>query len=99
MIQPKHGTRPDQDILLAWREGLAEAGPSRYFKQQFLQREDALPPRFAARYDKLTRFPRSMRRCLQLYWKRSLAVALLLALGQTPALAASDQRERNLHPH
>src|SRR5829696_8677594 len=60
------------------------------FKQQCLQPEPDLLPSFADHYEKLKALPRRMRRSLQRQWKRSLAgVALLLALGQTPALAAT----------
>ncbi len=47
-------------------------------------------PRFAAYYDTLQHLPRRLRRSLQRQWKQSLAgVALLLTLGQAPALAAT----------
>jgi hypothetical protein len=50
---------------------------------------EALFPRFARHYQALARLPRRTRRALQRQWKRSLgALALLLALGQAPALAA-----------
>lgn len=51
---------------------------------------EALFPRFARYYERLTRLPRRTRRALQRQWKQSLSVlALLLALGQAPALAAT----------
>lgn len=51
---------------------------------------EALFPRFARYYEELTRLPRKLRRQLQRRWKRSLpAIALMLALGQAPALAAN----------
>ena len=57
--------------------GLAAAGP-------------ALWPRFAGCYQGLTRLPRRLRRALQRRWRRSLGgIALLCALGQAPALAAT----------
>ena len=57
--------------------GLAAAGP-------------ALWPRFAGYYQGLTRLPRRLRRALQRRWRRSLGgIALLCALGQAPALAAT----------
>ncbi len=57
--------------------GLQAAGP-------------ALWPRFAGYYRGLTRLPRRLRRDLQRRWRRSLGgIALLLALGQAPALAAT----------
>ncbi|MGQ0593866.1 MAG: choice-of-anchor Q domain-containing protein [Gammaproteobacteria bacterium] len=49
----------------------------------------ALLPRYARYYVALSRLPRRARRALQRRWRRSLAaIALLLALGQGPALAA-----------
>lgn len=52
-------------------------------------RED-LYPHFARYHEYLRRLPRRARRALQRQWKRSLsAIALLLALGQLPALAAT----------
>jgi hypothetical protein len=60
------------------------------FKQQCLQPEPDLLPSFADHYEKLKALPRRMRRSLQRQWKRSLAgVALLMALGQAPAIAAT----------
>jgi len=57
--------------------GLAAAGP-------------ALWPRFAGYYQGLARLPRRLRRALQRRWRRSLAgIALLCALGQARALAAT----------
>src|SRR5215207_2071539 len=59
------------------------AAPTRSFDQ-------ALLSQFAEHYEKLKALPRRMRRSFQRQWKRSLAgVALLLALGQAPALAAT----------
>ncbi len=50
----------------------------------------ALWPRFAGYYQGLTRLPRRLRRALQRRWRRSLGgIALLCALGQAPALAAT----------
>jgi hypothetical protein len=55
-----------------------------------LQRESDLLPRFAAHYQQLKALRRRVRRSLQRQWKRSLAgLALLIALGQGPALAAT----------
>jgi hypothetical protein len=49
-----------------------------------------LPPRFEEYHLCLRSLPRKVRRSLQRKWKRSLAgIALLLALGQAPALAAT----------
>jgi hypothetical protein len=87
MVSQEH-CRTNHEILSAWREGLATH--SRLHKQRLLLKEAELLPCFAAHYEKLRALPRRMRRSLQRQWKQSLAgVALLLALGQTPALAAT----------
>ncbi len=49
-----------------------------------------LGPRFVGHWRRLRALPRRTRRSLQRRWKRSLAaIALLMALGQLPALAAT----------
>src|SRR5829696_4266120 len=79
----------DQATLSAWQAEL-EASNNPSIKQQCLQREPELLPRFAAHYQQLKTLRRRVRRSLQRQWKRSLAgVALLLALGQAPLLAAT----------
>ena len=79
----------DYAILSAWQEQLTATHDSS-LNQQFLQREPDLLPRFAAHYQQLKALRRRVRRSLQRQWKRSLAgVALLIALGQAPALAAT----------
>src|SRR5215208_7308645 len=79
----------DQALLSAWQAELEAAGDAT-LKQQCLQREPDLLPQFAEHYEKLKALPRRMRRSFQRQWKRSLAgVALLIALGQAPALAAT----------
>src|SRR5215208_3701057 len=79
----------DQATLSAWQAEL-EASNNPSIKQQCLQREPELLPRFAAHYQQLKTLRRRVRRSLQRQWKRSLAgVALLIALGQAPALAAT----------
>jgi hypothetical protein len=79
----------DQTILSAWQDELkATRDPS--IKQQCLQRERELLPRFAEHYQHLKALRRRVRRSLQRQWKRSLAgVALILALGQAPLLATT----------
>jgi parallel beta helix pectate lyase-like protein len=68
--------------------------------QEELERTAALPgfavagralwSRFARYFQGLTRLPRRLRRALQRRWRRSLGgIALLCALGQAPALAAT----------
>ncbi len=79
----------DQAISSAWQNELA-ATYNRSLKQKLSQREGELQHRFAEHYEKLRSLPRRMRRSLQRQWKRSLAgLALLMALGQAPALAAT----------
>ncbi len=79
----------DQTILSAWRQGLSEASKDAAFKQ-LLQQQGELLPCFVDHYQRLRALPRSMRRALQRQWRRSLAgLALLLVLGQAPALAAT----------
>jgi hypothetical protein len=79
----------DQALLSAWQAELkATRNPS--MKQQCSQREPELLPRFSEHYQQLKALRRRVRRGLQRQWKRSLAgLALLLALGQAPALAAT----------
>jgi hypothetical protein len=49
-----------------------------------------LPPRFDEYYLQLQVLPRRIRRALQRQWRRSLAgIALMLALGMAPTLAAT----------
>jgi hypothetical protein len=78
-----------QALLSAWQDEL-QATRNLSLKQQLSHREGELRPRFAAHYQQLRALRRRVRRSLQRQWKRSLAgVALLLALGQAPALAAT----------
>src|SRR5215211_4296275 len=79
----------DPTILSAWQEELnATRDPS--IQQQCLQRGPDLLPQFAAHYQQLKALRRRVRRSLQRQWKQSLAgLALLIALGQAPALAAT----------
>ena len=79
----------DQALLSAWQDEL-KATPNPIIKEQCLQQEPDLLPRFAEHYQQRKALRRRMRRSLQRQWKRSLAgVALLIALGQAPALAAT----------
>ncbi|HKH19584.1 MAG TPA: hypothetical protein VKB53_01515, partial [Gammaproteobacteria bacterium] len=88
-MNQESGRTFDQALLSVWQDELkAIHNPS--IKQQCLEREPDLLPRFAAQYQELKTLRRRMRRGLQRQWKRSLAgVALLVALGQAPALAAT----------
>ena len=86
MPNPDTSSPADPQVLTAFQKelaraaalpGLAPAGP-------------ALWPRFAGYYQGLARLPRRLRRALQRRWRRSLGgIALLCALGQAPALAAT----------
>lgn len=80
----------DSIILSAWREQIAQAVRTPGLPHILARQEQALLPRFAGYYLKLYSLPRKMRRGLQRQWKQSLAgLALLLTLGQAPALAAT----------
>jgi len=80
----------DQSSLCVWRQQVIQASEGSNVKQQLLLQETELLPRFTDHYETLKALPRRMRRALQRQWQRSLAgVALLLALGQAPAMAAT----------
>src|SRR5680860_267340 len=89
--QRKTGNNIHYDrVLSAWREQVTTTANGPDLKQRLVHQERELLPRFAAQYSKLSVLPRTARRAMQRQWKRSLAgVALLLALGQTPAMAAT----------
>jgi hypothetical protein len=91
-MQPQASISPytDHTVLVAWRQGIAEASKTPDLKHRLRQRERELLPRFAEHYGKLKALPRRMRRRLQRQWRKSLAgIALVLALGMQPALAAT----------
>lgn len=80
----------DGSVLTAWQEGVTEAAQSSDSRHQLLRRERELLPQFTEHYNKLKSLPRRARRAMQKKWKKSLAgVALLLALGGSPAVAAT----------
>jgi hypothetical protein len=85
----KPAPRPES-LLGAWHTQVAEtAAWTPWLVQDLIRRKSELLPKFAAYYQQLHALPRRVRRMLQGQWKRSLAgVALLLALGNEPALAA-----------
>jgi hypothetical protein len=88
----------DQTVLSVWQDEL-KATRNPIIKEQCLQQEPELLPRFAAHYQQLKALRRRMRRSLQRQWKRSLAsVALLIALGQAPALATTVNVGGNYTP-
>ena len=77
-------------VQAAWQAQLAAAGQRPGLRWTLLRQRHELLPRFAAYYTQLEALPRRLRRHLQRRCKQSLAgVALLLALGQAPALAAT----------
>jgi hypothetical protein len=83
------GSTLNQAALSAWHDEL-NAAHDESLKQQLAQSKSELLPRFTEHYQALKSLRRSVRRALQRHWKRSLAgVALLLALGVTPAFAAT----------
>jgi hypothetical protein len=79
-------------VRTAWRAHLAAAGQRPGQRARLLRQQAVLLPRFAAAYGQLQALPRPQRRRLFRRLKQSLAsLALLLALGQAPALAATMQ--------
>lgn len=89
-MRQAHSNVSERSILSTWREGLAQAVRNPILQQTLLRRQRELLPRFAEHYIELKTLPRRERRSLQRRCKQSLpGVALLLALGQAPALAAT----------
>ena len=77
-------------VRAAWQEQIAAARQRPGLLPEIMRRRDELLPRFAAYYTHLRALPRRVRRALQRQWRLPLAgVALMLALGQSPALAAT----------
>lgn len=86
MTEQKPTPPSDPEILAAFREELARVSKS----LDLLSAGPAVWPRFTGYYRGLARLPRRVRRALQRRWRRSLgSLALLCALGQAPALAAT----------
>jgi hypothetical protein len=90
-VHPFSKTHEDQSIFHAWREGVSQAAKQLPLKPPLLAAQaPELLPRFSAHYQRLKTLSRPVRRRLQRQWKRSLAgIALLMALGAQPALAAT----------
>src|SRR5437867_12137564 len=79
----------DARVRAAWQTQVAAARQTPGLLPTLLQRRQDLLPRFAGYYAQLQALPRRTRRGLQRQLRATLAgVALLLALGQGPALAA-----------
>ena len=86
MLDPYPSPRSDPEVLTRFQEELARAAAL----PRFASVGPVLWPRFVGYYERLARLPRKARRALQRRWRRSLAgLALLWALGQAPALAAT----------
>ncbi len=86
MLNPNPSPHSDPEVLTRFQEELARAAAM----PGLAPPGPALWPRFAGYYQELARLPRKARRALQRRWRRSLGgLALLLALGQAPALAAT----------
>jgi hypothetical protein len=79
-------------VRAAWHAQLAAAGQRPGLRATLLRQQAELLPRFAAAYRQLQALPRAQRHRLLRRLRQSLAsLALLLALGQAPALAATIQ--------
>src|SRR5688572_25867017 len=77
-------------IRPAWQTQVALPLNTSSLLPEIMHRSDELLPRFAAYYTHLRALPRRVRRALQRQWRLPLAgVALMLALEQTPGLAAT----------
>ena len=74
----------------AWQTPLAAAGTLPGLVPALVRHRHKLFPRFTAYDTQLRALPRRVRRALQRQWRLPLAgIALMLALGQSPALAAT----------
>ena len=90
-MQPHRGLQSSiRYVRAAWQEQMAAARQRPGLLPELVRRRDELLPRFAAYYTYLRALPRRARRALQRQWRMPLAgVALMLALGQSPGLAAT----------
>jgi hypothetical protein len=80
----------ESDVVAAWQEQIAAARQRPGLLPELTRRSDELLPRFAAYYTYLKALPHRVRKALQRQWRMPLAgVALMLALGQSPGLAAT----------
>ena len=80
----------DAHVRAAWQEQIAAARRTPGLLPEITRRREELLHRFTAYYIQLRALPRRVRRALQRQWHLPLAgVALMLALGQSPALAAT----------
>nr|MDQ3566132.1 hypothetical protein [Pseudomonadota bacterium] len=90
MAQPSVNSTADSEIRTSFQAQLAEARETPGLRRLARGPTADLYPRYSGYYRQLCQLPRRVRRQLQRQWRRSLsALALLLALGQAPALAAT----------
>ena len=90
MKQPSVNSTADPEIRVRFQAQLAEARETPVLSRLVRRPTADLYPRYSGYYRQLCQLPRRVRRQLQRQWRRSLsAIALLLALGQAPALAAN----------
>jgi hypothetical protein len=89
-VKQEHCRTFNHDILSARQQGIVKGDINPLQKQQLFVKEAQILPSFAAQCGKLKASPQGMHCALQRKWKQYLAgVALLLSLGQAPALAAT----------
>ncbi len=90
MPKPTLSFTADPAIRASFQAQLAEARETPGLSGLVTLPTPDLYPRYSGYYRQLCKLPRRVRRAVQRQWKRSLsALALLLALGQAPALAAN----------
>ncbi|HEY7491994.1 MAG TPA: hypothetical protein VIH59_12905 [Candidatus Tectomicrobia bacterium] len=90
MRHASHAPILEARVRAAWQTQMAAAVHTPGLLPALVQRQSELLPRFATYYTELWALPRRVRRALQRQWRQPLAeVALLLALGQQPGLAAT----------
>jgi hypothetical protein len=90
MRQAPHPPPPETTVRAAWPAPPAAAGQTLGLWPARGRHRDELLPRVAAYHARLQALPRRVRRALQRHWGLPLAtLALWLALGQLPALAAT----------
>ena len=83
-------SRTDVRTRAAWQTQVAAARQTPGLLPLLLRQRHALLPRFASAYHQLRALPKWLRRRLQRHWRASLGgLALLLTLGQAPALAVT----------
>src|SRR4029453_10600277 len=82
--------RTDARTRAAWQCQVAAARKTPGLLPFLVQQRHEVLPRFATAYHQLRALPKWLRRRLQRHWRASLGgLALLLTLGQAPALAVT----------